>query len=633
VLTPDTRITLLDALRPPAGYQLGCAVGTTFSLNLDAALTAPAAFALHAVADAVQHREVEPLELLDSIRRHAGRYTIFYQAGQIPVPSQRRLFAYLEGALIPVVAPNGGAFHPKVWVLRFDAPDAPSTYRMLCSSRNLTLDRSWDTMLRLDAAAGTEEEPTGLFDASGLVGFLQALPDLAVGRVARERRQRVLELADELAEVTWVLPPQVESGRCIPLGLKDSSASLPFPATVDQLAVISPFLSSGLLKQLPTCGGRRVLVSRPDQLDACATAVRSGFGDVYVLDPDASPPTEETVPDHTGRGPGSPAGAVATVGDPGVPFEGLHAKVFVFDHGRRATVLTGSANATTAAFGRNVEFVCELTGPRSALGVNALMADPSKEVQTLRSFLVPHRLTDADESDDDDGSAEDLLDQHRRAIAAVPITARATVSADEATPSSADRFELVFSTTAPVPVLDDGIEWRCWPITLNDASAVDAKGGQPLDARFTVSLEGITAFLGSELRLGDTFTRFVLTADLVEAPQNRLTRLLRLLIGDAERFLRYLLMLLSDEALEPDGLTDVLDVLEGADPGDWYHQAAVAPLLEALLRTLARDPGRLEQVRHLIDDLRADPEGQALFLPHLLEIWEPIWAAAKETSA
>nr|HMS72356.1 hypothetical protein [Baekduia sp.] len=126
MLAPDSRLTLLDALRPPAGYRLGCAVGTTFSLNLDAALTAPAAFALHAVADAGDERDVEPLELLDSIRRHAGLYTVFFQAGQIPVPNQRRLFAYLEGALIPVTAPGGGVFHPKVWVLRFDGADTPS---------------------------------------------------------------------------------------------------------------------------------------------------------------------------------------------------------------------------------------------------------------------------------------------------------------------------------------------------------------------------------------------------------------------------------------------------------------------------------------------------------------------------
>jgi hypothetical protein len=115
----------------------------------------------------------------------------------------------------------------------------------------------------------------------------------------------------------------------------------------------------------------------------------------------------------------------------------------------------------------------------------------------------------------------------------------------------------------------------------------------------------------------------------VEAPVNRDTRLLRLLLGDAERFLRYLLMLLSDDAREPASLADLLDALEG-DGGKWQHTAASLPLLEALLRTLAHDPGRLDQVQRLIEDLRADAEGEALLPSGLDAIWEPIWAAAEE---
>jgi len=620
VLAPDSRLTLLDALRPPAGYQLGCAVGTTFSLNLDAALTAPAAFALHAVADTVDRHDVEPLELLDSIRRHAGLYTVFFQAGQIPVPTQRRLFAYLEGALVPVTAPGGGVFHPKVWVLRFDGPETSSIYRLLCASRNLTLDRSWDTILRLDSL-GTDEPVQRAFDGAGLTRFVRALPGLAVGGLAEDRRVRILELADALHTVTWALPPQVEAGRCIPIGL-DGPVKPPFPPIADQVAVISPFLTSGLLRQLPACSGRRVLVSRPDQLDACATAAQGKFDEVYALDPDATPVADVT-PGAADASDERRDVAATSAEDPGVPFEGLHAKVFVFDRASTTTVLTGSANATTAAFSANVEFACELTGPRRALGVDALMAEPAKEIQTLRSFLVPHLFTDGDETDEGEDLAEDLLDQLRRSIAAVPITARAIET-------DGDRFEMAFTTEATLPALDSGVDWCCWPVTLNEASATNVVDRQPLDVRFPVSFEGITAFLANELRLGDTVTQFVLTAELVEAPANRDTRLLRILLGDAERFLRYLLMLLSDAAFEREGLADLLDALEGAEGGEWQHAAASLPLLEALLRTLASDPERLDQVQRLIDDLRADAEGDALVPPGLVEIWEPIWAAAEE---
>jgi hypothetical protein len=618
VLAPDARLTLLDALRPPAGYQLGCAVGTTFSLNLDAALTAPAAFALHTVTDAMEPRDVEPLELLDSIRRHAGRYTIFFQAGQIPVPTQRRLFAYLEGALVPVTAPGGGVFHPKVWVLRFDAAVGPSSFRMLCASRNLTIDRSWDTILRLDSVDTDEAEQR--FDGSGLARFVRALPSLAVGPIADDRRANIAELADALDEVTWALPPLVDSGRCVPIGL-DRQASPPFPARADRVTVISPFLTNGLLKQLPACDGRRVLVSRPDQLDACAATVRTAFDEFYTLDPDATPVTRGTpAPDGTEPQTEASQGVMST-DDPSVSLEGLHAKVFVFDDAATATVLTGSANATTAAFAANVEFVCELKGPRRMFGVDALLAEPAKEIQTLRSFLMPYVIAD-EAGGEGDELADDPLDRLRQAIAAVPVTARAIETEGGA-------FDLRFTTAEPLPAFDGATEWRCWPVTLNDAGAVGCRGGEPLDVCFRVSFEGITAFMANELRLGEAVTRFVLTAQLVEAPVNRDTRLLRLLLGDAERLLRYLLMLLSDDAREPASLADLLDALEG-DGGRWQHTAASLPLLEALLRTLAHDPGRLDQVQRLIEDLRADVEGDALLPAGLDAIWEPIWAAAEE---
>ena len=45
MLAPDSRELLLDALRPPTGCSLDRAVATTFTLDLETALTVPLAFA------------------------------------------------------------------------------------------------------------------------------------------------------------------------------------------------------------------------------------------------------------------------------------------------------------------------------------------------------------------------------------------------------------------------------------------------------------------------------------------------------------------------------------------------------------------------------------------------------------
>lgn len=611
MLKPDDRQTLIDALRPPPGYGLGCAVGTTFSLQLDTALTAPAAFALYNVLEQDRRAELEPLELLESIRRHADRFSIFFQAGQAAVPVQRRLFAYLERAVIPVTAPRGGVFHPKVWALRFEAPDAPPVYRALCSSRNLTYDRSWDTLLRLDSC--DEETASGRhFDGKDLARFVAALPDLAVLPIAEERRSAIWVLAEQLASVRWALPEGVSSGRFHALGLGEDRGP-PFPAHADRIAVVSPFLSAGLLRRLPKAAGRRVLVSQPREIAACGRAVRDGFEEAYVLDPDARPARQDA----------SVEDVSATPADPAAACEGLHAKLYVFDQARTATVFTGSANATHAAFSANVEMLAELSGPIGTLGVEALLAAPHGDVQTLLSFLRRFDLNDSEAMDQSEPE-EDMLDHLRREIASRPIEARAVPAAED------DRFTLAFRMCAAAPDLPEGLEWRAWPVTLPQQSARPVDPAADFAPEYQVSFEGITAFLANELSLGGHSTRFVLAADLVEAPENRAARLLGLLIGDSARFLRFLLMLLADDALDRYGFSGLLDDIEEPGGTRWRSNADSLPLLEALLRTLASEPGRLEHVKRLIDELQREPEGHRLLPPDLDAIWSPIWAAAQE---
>jgi len=77
VLEPQDRRLLLDALRPPAGYTLETAIGTTFSLDLLALLTVPLAFTLFDWEDEEGRPMADPLALLEAVRRHADHVAIF----------------------------------------------------------------------------------------------------------------------------------------------------------------------------------------------------------------------------------------------------------------------------------------------------------------------------------------------------------------------------------------------------------------------------------------------------------------------------------------------------------------------------------------------------------------------------
>ncbi len=152
MLDPNERQTYIDALRPPYEYVFDRAIGTTYSLNLLTLLTVPLSFAKFEIKTKDEILD-NPVSVLEALRRIAGRIHIFCQCGAIKVPpSPNPLFQYLERMLHEVSPPNPqGVFHPKIWVLRFiHEKNQNILYRLLCLSRNITFDKSWDTSLSLE---------------------------------------------------------------------------------------------------------------------------------------------------------------------------------------------------------------------------------------------------------------------------------------------------------------------------------------------------------------------------------------------------------------------------------------------------------------------------------------------------
>jgi hypothetical protein len=152
-LDPEERTLYGANLQPPAGYVFDAAIATTFSLDFETALAVPVSLALFAAEnrdDILTH----PLALLEGAERIAGRLLVFTDAGHIQAHTRphSRLCSLLERIIVEVAAPNSGAFHPKMWALRFKPmrADEPVRLRFLVLSRNLTRDRSWDIALTLD---------------------------------------------------------------------------------------------------------------------------------------------------------------------------------------------------------------------------------------------------------------------------------------------------------------------------------------------------------------------------------------------------------------------------------------------------------------------------------------------------
>ena len=594
MLNPDSRSLYTETLTPPPGYVFDEAIGTTYSLDPTTLLSVPIHLAL---ASRPKGGDGDLLALLEGLRRVADRMTVYGQRGRMIVPrGQHVLYGLLEPLIVEVASPGGGAFHPKLWILRFVAPDDDEVLlRLLVLSRNLTGDRSWDLSLRLEGVPRARSRAAN----RALANLVRDLPSFALGAMADARRAQAERLADEVRRTDWAVPEPFDSVRFHVMREKRW-----YPAPSRRLAVISPFLTTeALLALAGTTKEPAVLVSRPETLAALEADPAGTFEHVFTLDDAAeSEDGEEALERDT---------------------MGLHAKVYLAENGGEIHLYVGSANATSAALmaGRNVEVLAELTGRRYRVGgVDALL-----EEEGLGGYLTPwSRESPAlDDETDAERLAEDSLERARHVLGAASISVDCM--------SEAGRWRLRLRAENPIQ-LDDVASIRAWPITVRDELAAEALclgTGAVVDLGAFVAAS-VTGLVGFELRAAsaDVRLRFALNLPLENPPHERETAVLRTVLDNREGFLRYLLLLLGDFTEEPDPIKP--DGGDGAG-GDWRPSAdASLPLLEEMTRAFSRDPARLHEVRRIVERLHASEETSDVVPPDFLVLWEVFSRALEE---
>jgi len=605
MLEPQDRRLVLETLRPPAGYSLDAAIGTTYSLDLTALLITPLAFALFDAEDENGRVKVDPLTLVEAVRRHADRIAIFCQAGEIKVPTgDSQLLTYLEEAVVGARARGGFSFHPKLWSLRFAPrqPDQPVIYRVVCMSRNLTFDRSWDTTVVLEGELLDRQRAVSAANHA-LADFVQALPEFAAGEVPARVRAEADRMQKDLRVVRFEVPEPFDEVGFWPLGRPGWKS--PFSNyRPDRVLVVSPFLSDGFLRTVAESGSGHILVSRAESLAASNRKVLEGFKRLCTLADGADPEAED----------GEASSAATVQGE----LTGLHAKVYLAEDGWNASLLTGSANATTAGFGGNVEFLVELRGKKSKCGIEALLA-PSQGQASLAGLLQEFQLPPVDAEEPSVAALQELIAKAKRAI--VDSEPRARVMQVEE-----DSFDLTLLVDALR--LPEGVTASCWPITVRSESARDLGQGAQQVSFTRLPMAGLSAFVAFELVARDAdgqeeSCRFVLKVPVDGMPAGRRERVLKAILRDGAQVLRLLLLLLEDP--EEAGFGDLLagQAPEGQALGAWAG-GSEPQLFESLLRTLSRSPERLDDVIGLVRELKASPETAGLLPPGFDEVWQPI---------
>ncbi len=591
MLEPNDRFLLTQALRAPAGYRFDAGIATTYSLDLTALLGA--AMNLSMFGDEAAAGELrDGIAVLEALRRTSERLTVYCETAQIAVPRMAHvLYGLLESMVVPVTAPLGGAFHPKLVVLRFEPwdPAEPVLFRALVLSRNLTFDRSWDVVLAVEGAP-TKQTRSG---NRGLRDLVAALPRLANVPVHPKRRQQAESMAEELNTVEWVLPAGFESLRFESLGLEPRRWRFP---QSQKLAVISPFVSDEALQALSGTTDEAVaLISRPEELDKLSDAARQLFQQNWVLREVLESESGEDAPDQRST------------------LRGLHAKVYIANSGWDTVLWMGSANATRAALVDciNVELLAGLTGKKSKVkGVEELLS-PQGLGNALELYSPGEQLVE----DAEVVAARERLEEARRSLG----TASLRISCQ----GEKDEWQLTLLPAGPIPL--PGISSiRAWPISLRPEHGVDAMAlarGCPVVLP-RCSLAAVTGLVAFELACEPAPERccFVLNLPVDGLPEERRAAVVRTIVANREGFLKYLLFLLADA--QEDGLpNELLMAVSGEGESSGYRIRDALPLLEEMTRALSRDPSRLRSIKTLIDDLNGAGDGEGIVPPEFLELW------------
>lgn len=352
-LDPHGRSTLRSVLAPPDGYQLQHALGTAYSLDAETLVTIPLFAAGIGAAD------IDTSVGISRIYELGTRLTLLVQGDRISISKQwassRPLLRLVGDAVVPCSVKDG-SFHPKLLVLEFASIHNPRErhVRVAISTRNLTADNSWDSLVVLDQER-TGVIVTGLAETvSGLARFVNDQAHPAVDQCRR--------IGNALKDVLFQ-----------PLrGIADLEVRLFHPGSQnadevlgkikgDHLLVISPFVRQGFLDSLAAqagdCKERRWLVTRPVDIPA------SAFEKYQVFKI-----SDAAVPEH------ELSDAQGTQGR----LVGLHAKIYLVSSKKRGTrLVVASANATPSGWTSNVEVAITGVTTTAALQVPALLADDS----------------------------------------------------------------------------------------------------------------------------------------------------------------------------------------------------------------------------------------------------------------
>lgn len=545
----NDRLSYGELLRPDVGYTLDFAVGTTYSLDLEALLGVPVSLGLLGDADAEQMRS--PLYVLEAIRTSSDKIAIFCNAGGIKLPDKiQSVYSLLEESVFQVKLSRNSNFHPKLWVLKYSNEAGKSYIKLLVLSRNLTFDSSIDLCV---AMRGEVKHARRLKNKS--------LADILtfVGQYAkRAKQQQILSLAEDVMRVpTFEVEHPFEDYTFFPMGIPDypGSDTKLFEQKYDLFAV-SPFLSDNVVQQLTENAGQKILVTRKSSV---TKRTMEAFDHVFI--------TKDILSDNEF---GSK--------------QDIHAKLYFTTTQDGNYLYIGSANASHNAFYRNVECLLRLKYKLNCIGMKTFTQDflPSENCPYEELTYIPE-IPPADPS-------QKLIDEALRE--AVYALKRADVLSN-GTAYSIQINAKELKTAEPVLIAP--LQRQNLMTTLRPETVFDGLLLKEISEFFILRVQSQT---------------LVVKVDTRGIPKDRDQAIYRGIIDSKAKFMTYLSFVLSESPASFTAETDLLDdVLLCGNDRDGAG-AATAAIYEKMLRVFHQNPNRLKGIADMIRRLEPDVIGE-----------------------
>lgn len=575
------RVSYSSMLLPPDGYTLHFAVGTTYSLDLEALTAVCLSLGLSEDTDSTLFRN--PVGMLNALQKVAEKLLIFCEAGQIKMPrTTNPLSLLLEKMIVPVALPKTRgaslypAFHPKTWLLQYVNAQGGYHYRFAVLSRNLTFDRSWDISFAMDSA---QNAPT-----SQKTHPIQQFLDFLRGRItpevrdARAKRAHIHKLRDALDGVAFTTDTKEfgDDFQIMPLGIGASGCSMMDDPlfcqkswTADysfhELVVFSPFVSGSIIEywnrpEHSLTGTARTLITRKTELSKFTAEQASRF-QIYTLKDDIVD-GEDAISDETAE----------------KQKQDIHAKIYLRRKYSDVDLYLGSMNATHAAVHSNVEMMIRLhTKSRYYNGEKFLWDLFCGRADNPQNPFERSAATEAapDPQQETAGKLEQLIKTVCR------LQMKAAVTEQDG------KYNISLTVSGQIPDGDISIT----PFRRNNPMPLENDMFFP-----QLDILQVSEFYALRVASGGMAAERIIMVPSTGIPEDRENAVVNSVVKDKRTFVEYVAFILGDEYL-----LSLMEERSLSGGGLWSKSHESLPALyEKMLRTALEAPEKLGEIGYLL---------------------------------